>query len=216
MPRKGPKTEEQPLTREQEKFCAAYCRWRDIYKAAEKSGIAKNRAVTTFNLIQVQEEIERQREVVRQERARQQVEVEILTNEFLDKELISLIKSETGSLKKESLQLGYVVTGRIQAGMTRILEVLPNGDKGTPANFYQAFVQPAKPAEAADILPPEEPAALSSQPAQAVEPRKPSTEYSQISQKTEPAKPDRSSIAAAPAHERSSGPPRKAGKLVIE
>ena len=78
MPRKGPQSTEEPLTREQEKFVAAYRRLKDIYKAAAKAGIPKNVAVRTFNLIQVQEEIERQDDVVRQERARQQVETELL------------------------------------------------------------------------------------------------------------------------------------------
>ena len=132
--------EEEPLTREQEKFVAAFRKWRDIYKAAAKAGIGKNQAVKTFHLIQVQEEIERQDDAVRQERARQQVETENLTNAFLDHELIMVIRTETGALKKEAIQLGYIVTGRIQAGMTRILE--PAGDSGRQdkPNFYQAFV----------------------------------------------------------------------------
>lgn len=140
MPRKGPHIEEKPLTREQDKFCLLFCRYGDIYKAAERAGIPKSRAVATFHLIQVQEEIERQKDVVRQERARQQVETENLTNRFLDEQLMSVIRDEKGALKKDAIQLGYVVTGRIQAGMTRVLEPAGEGAKSGSPNFYQAFV----------------------------------------------------------------------------
>jgi hypothetical protein len=140
MPRKGPQSTEEPLTREQEKFVAAYRRLKDIYKAAAKAGIPKNMAVRTFNLIQVQEEIERQDDVVRQERARQQVETENLTNAFLDAELIKVIREEKGTLKKEAIQLGYIVTGRIQAGATKLLEPAGDGIAANRTPFYQAFI----------------------------------------------------------------------------
>jgi hypothetical protein len=151
MPRKGPQSTEEPLTREQEKFVAAYRRLKDIYKAAAKAGIPKNVAVRTFNLIQVQEEIERQDDVVRQERARQQVEVELLTNAFLDGELIKVIRKEKGTLKKDAIQLGYIVTGRIQAGATKLLEPAGNGIATNTAPFYQAFIPVGVPA--APIVP---------------------------------------------------------------
>lgn len=151
MPRKGPQSTEEPLTREQEKFVAAYRRLKDIYKAAAKAGIPKNVAVRTFNLIQVQEEIERQDDVVRQERARQQVEVELLTNAFLDGELIKVIREEKGTLKKDAIQLGYIVTGRIQAGATKLLEPAGNGIATSSAPFYQAFIPVGVPA--APIVP---------------------------------------------------------------
>ncbi|HUD75799.1 MAG TPA: hypothetical protein VMQ76_12065, partial [Terracidiphilus sp.] len=161
MPRKGPHIEEEPLTREQEKFATLFRKYRDIYKAAEKAGIAKNAAVRTFHLIQVQEEIERQDDIVRHERARQQVETENLTNAFLDGELIKVIKEEKGSLKKEAIQLGYIVTGRIQAGATKLLEPAGNGIVTNTAPFYQAFIPVG--VAAAPIIPAEQEAEVGGQ-----------------------------------------------------
>ncbi len=92
----------------------------------------------------MQEEIERQQDVLRQERARQQVENENLTNEFLDSEMVKHIRKESGQTKTDALRLAYITTGRIQAGQTRVLDPGGVGDGAehvaTPGNFYQAFV----------------------------------------------------------------------------
>lgn len=155
MPRETPK-EERPLDRQGEKFATWYVKYRDIYKAAEKSHVAKNQAVRVFNRSEVQDEIERQEEVLRVERAKQQVETENLTNEILDRKLLKVIgldETKHGSLILEAIRLGNVLTGRIRAGNTQSLE--PNGSKentGAP-NFYQAFVPMGVPV--ASLLPEE-------------------------------------------------------------
>jgi hypothetical protein len=223
MPRKD--QEERPLTRVEERFATLFCKYGDIYKAAEKAGIGKNMAVRTFHLIQVQEEIERQKDVVRQERARQQVETENLTNDFLDKELIDVIRSEKGALKKEAIQLGYVVTGRIQAGNTRTLEVPTEPNKGTAPNFYQAFVRvdgpvasilpdetasnPAKP-EVSEKPPQNMPEIMQTQPQPGQQPaEKPSKNYTDNSQNIPTA------AATSVSGQASQRPPRKAGRLTV-
>jgi hypothetical protein len=142
MPRKDQEPP-RPLNRQEERFITAFLRTRDIYKAAEKAGIAKNQAVKTFNKIEIQEEIERQKDVLRQETARQEAEIVLLTGEWLDGQLRRVICEEKGSTATDAIRLGYVAIGRIQAGQTRVLD--PGGFGGaesvaTPANFYQALV----------------------------------------------------------------------------
>jgi len=155
MPRETPK-EERQLDRQGEKFATWYVKYRDIYKAAEKAHVAKNQAVRVFNRPEVQDEIERQEEVLRVERAKQQVETENLTNEILDRKLLKVIgldETKHGPLILEAIRLGNVITGRIRAGNTQSLE--PNGAKentGAP-NFYQAFVPMGVPV--ASLLPDE-------------------------------------------------------------
>lgn len=141
-----PTKEDKPLTREQLRMVAEFRKYRDVYKAAEKAKIPKNSAVRTFNLPAFQEELDRQDEVVRNERAKLEVHAEALTRDFLDKELMGLVQKETGSLKKEALALGYVVIGAIQNGSTRSLTAPvtdPNDDRisqGAPTFVYHATV----------------------------------------------------------------------------
>ena len=148
---------QEALTAQQMKFATAYVRWRDVYKAASHAKINRNRAVRTFNLPQVQDEIERQQEVLRQERAKVQVEEELLTDSLLDGELVRLIrdKDSGASLQLEGIRLGYVVRGRIQAGNTRVLEQAEKGDgpmnAGVGAGSFQAFIpmgMPVRPVRA--------------------------------------------------------------------
>lgn len=144
MPRKDKDSEPpRPLDRQEMRFINWFLRYRDIYKAAEKAQIPKSHAGKTFNKIEVQEEIERQQDVLRQERARQEVEIENLTGEWLDGQLRRVIRDEKGAIATDAIRLGYVAIGRIQAGQTRVLD--PGGQGGaesvaTPPNFYQAFM----------------------------------------------------------------------------
>ena len=132
------------LTREEQKFAELFLRWRDIYKAADKAKIPRSRAVRVFNKPSVQEEIERQMEVVRRERARQQVAEESLTNQLLDGELIQVIRNKETpvSVKLDGIRLGYVATGKIQVGTTRLLEGGAPGDglEAGGAVVFQPFV----------------------------------------------------------------------------
>lgn len=128
-------------------------KYREIYKAAEKAGVPKNQAVKVFNRPAFQEELDRQDEAVRAERARQEVRDEKLTNEVIDRELLSVILlpvDKHGSLKLEAIRLGAVMTGRIQAGNTKMLGAGDGPEKSGAANFYQAIVQVQ---EAAPLLP---------------------------------------------------------------
>jgi hypothetical protein len=151
-----------PLNRQKMRFVTWFLRLRDIYKAAEKADIAKSYAVRTFNEIEVQEEIERQQDVLRQEAARQEVQIQLLTNDLLDGELVRVIRKESGSVAIDAIRLGYIATGRIQAGQTRVLD--PGGQGGAesvtrPANFYEAFVPQTAPAPT-PILPEATPATV--------------------------------------------------------
>ena len=83
-----------PLTREELRMVSEFRKYRDIYKGAEKAGIPKNRAVKTFNKPEFQEELDRQDEVVRLERAKQQVAAEALTNELIDHELAAMVEAD--------------------------------------------------------------------------------------------------------------------------
>jgi hypothetical protein len=145
-----------PLNAAELKFATMYVKFRDIYKAAERSRIPRTQAVKTFNKTAVQEEIDRQMEVVRVERARQQVQDENLTNQLLDKAMIALLTDPktSDSLRLEALRLGYVVTGKIQAGSTKVLDGAPaagDEDRGAAPFSYRAVVQvsPSAPAAAA-------------------------------------------------------------------
>ena len=151
---------EKPLSAEELKFCTLYVRFRDIYKAADRAKIKRGNAVRTFNKLAVQDEIERQMEAVRSERAKVTVEEEQLDNKLLDLELINLLrgKETSDSLKLEAIRLGYVAIGKIQAGSTRVLDQTPaqasamQGDDRAPG-FYKAFVQIQREQDAAPIVP---------------------------------------------------------------
>lgn len=154
------KNTEKPLSAEELKFCTLYVRFRDIYKAADRAKIKRGNAVRTFNKLTVQDEIERQMEALRSERAKVTVEEEQLDNKLLDLELINLLrgKETSDSLKLEAIRLGYVAIGKIQAGSTRVLDQTPaqasamQGDDRSPG-FYKAFVQIQREQDAAPIVP---------------------------------------------------------------
>lgn len=159
------KTEQEakPLTRDELRMVSEFRKYRDIYKAAEKSGIAKNQAVRVFNKPEFQEELDRQDETVRLERARQQVDAEKLTNELIDSELTKVLRldaKEHGTLKMDAIRTALVVNGRIQSGTMRSLEVgaqreNDDGDTVKTGTVYQALFQPAAPAVVADLMPTE-------------------------------------------------------------
>jgi hypothetical protein len=158
MPRQDQQKDPKPLTREELKFVAAYRQYRTggggIYKAAEKAGIPKRRAVTVFNKPEIQEEIDRQDEAVREERAKVQVREEELTIDFANRELMKTIKQLEAKddipQRMEALRLVYVVTGKIQNGSTRVLDTPPPSMPGAlhdpesqpPERFdYRALIQ---------------------------------------------------------------------------
>ena len=152
-----------PLTREQLRMVTEFRKYRDIYKAAEKARISKNQAVRVFNLAQFQEELDRQDEVVREERARQQVKAEALTNELIDQELANMVRldsKEHGSLKLDAIRTALVVNGRIQSGTMRSLEVGAarpddDGEAVRKGNVYSVIFPTAEQAKPAPLLPPE-------------------------------------------------------------
>jgi hypothetical protein len=149
-PTKNPK----PLTRAELKFVTAYRQYRyggeGIYRAAEKAGVARNQAIRIFNKPEVQEEIDRQDEAVRMERARQEVKDEELTVEFANRELMKTVQQlgekADCNQRLDALRLVYVVTGRIQTGNSRVLDYAPpgagGGDEGMPERFdYRALIK---------------------------------------------------------------------------
>lgn len=158
--------EAKPLTREQLRMVGEFRKYRDIYKAAQKAGVGKNQALRVFHLTQFQEELDRQEEAVRAERARQQVKVEALTNDLIDKslaELLVLDPNEQGALRLDAIRTALVVNGRIQSGTMRSLEVgaqrqNDDGDAVKQGSVYQAVFSVQGPVEAAPLMP-EEPAA---------------------------------------------------------
>ena len=129
--------EQKPLDRRTLAFVAAFRKYRDIYRAAERAHVPKNQAVRLFNSPAFQEELDRQDEAVRTERAKQEVRVEQLTNDLLDRTHVAILKLDPekhGSVVLEGLRLGNVITGRIQAGNTRSLEYgIPRGGEGEDA-----------------------------------------------------------------------------------
>jgi hypothetical protein len=134
MANTGQERDKKPLDKRALAFVAAFRRYRDIYRAAERAHVPKSQAVRIFNSPAFQDELDRQDEAVREERARQEVKAEALTNEFLDQRLISVINLEEkthGDLVLDALRLGNVITGRIQAGNTRSLGAGLDAD--TPA-----------------------------------------------------------------------------------
>lgn len=148
---------EAPLDRAGLQMVAAYRRLRHVYKAAEKAHVPRSRALKVFHSAAFQDELERQEEAVRLERAKLEAQTEKLTNEVIDRELLRVILLDVekhGSLKLDGIRLGAVMQGRIQAGNTRSLESAGGAPSGS-GNFYQAFVQVQ---EAAPILPVETPA----------------------------------------------------------
>lgn len=143
----------QPLDKKRVKFIEWFRKYRDIYRAAERAGIAKSRACAVFNEPAVQDELERQEEAVRMERARVEVVAEKITNEEIDRELLSVIRlpvKEYGSLKLEAIRLGAVMTGRIQAGNTRAIDAQQGAEATQGGWSYRATVQVE---EAAPLMP---------------------------------------------------------------
>jgi hypothetical protein len=143
-----PTKEDKPLTREELRFVTEFRKYRDIPKAAQKAKIARNRMYKIFNSTAFQEELDRQEEAVRQERAKLEVKVEALTRDFLDQEMAALIRTSEGSIKKEALALGYVVLGTIQNGGMRSTSGPQSGDSGDdpgktvqPTFIYRATVE---------------------------------------------------------------------------
>jgi hypothetical protein len=131
-------------------------RYRDPYKAAEHCGIPRRSARAHFNRAEIQEELERQDNAVIAERARIQVHAENLTNDLLDKELLTLVTLDEHvhpEAKRKAIELGYILTGRIESGGTRSLEAKEGPD--AKPNFYQAFVQVGGSVTVSPILPPE-------------------------------------------------------------
>jgi hypothetical protein len=106
-----PTQDEKPLTREGLRMVSEFRKYRDIYRAAEKAKVPKNQAIKLFNSTVFQDELDRQEEAVRQERAKLEAKAESLTREFLDGELTKLIKKDQSL---EALRLGYVVVGAVQ------------------------------------------------------------------------------------------------------
>lgn len=155
------KLENPPLTKQDLKFCTFWRQYRGtkgIYQAAERAGIPKTRALKTFERQDIQDEIERQDEAVRMERAKQEVVVEKLHGDLIDRELVKVIMLDEkthGGTKLEGIRLGLVALGRIQAGNTRSLT--GKGDDGDDlgsrgvVNCYQAIVRVNSDAE--EILP---------------------------------------------------------------
>jgi hypothetical protein len=218
MPRKDKDSEPpRPLNRNEMRFITWFLRLRDIYKAAEKAGIPKTQAVKTFNQIEVQEEMERQQDVLRQERARQEVEIENLTGEWLDGQLRRVIKEEKGPAATDAIRLGYVAIGRIQAGQTRVLD--PGGQGGAesvaaPANFYQAFMPVG--VAVSPILPDPTPATVPQSAEPVRQPYKPPTPAEPAGAQP-PAIPSVTAQAGktnAPAPSSTGAPPRRAAKRI--
>jgi hypothetical protein len=148
--------EDKPLSRQDHDYVFHFRRYRDIYRAAERAHIPKNQAKKFHNRIEIGEEIERQDNIVLAERAAVQVKAEMLTNDLLDSELLKLIlldAEKSGDVKRRSIELGYVLTGRIESGNTRSLEAKEGPD--AKPNFYQAFVPVGIPVNVSPILPEE-------------------------------------------------------------
>jgi hypothetical protein len=162
--------EPKPLDRQALRFITEFRKHRDIYKAAEKARIPRNRAAKLFNQSEVQDELERQEEAVRQERAVQEVRVELLTNELIDRELAALIQldgKDHGTLKHEAIKTGLVLAGRIQYGQMRSLDPTLGKVSGLgtdePAPGQRTFIYTAQvegtigPLQAEPIMPAEVP-----------------------------------------------------------
>ena len=66
----NPQDENAPLDEKRLKFVHWFRKYRDLYKAAERAGVPKNKAVATWCEPAVQEEFDRQEEAVRAERRR--------------------------------------------------------------------------------------------------------------------------------------------------
>lgn len=146
-----------PLTKQDEKFVFWFLKYRDVYKAAERASIPKNRAKRTYDRIEIQEEIERQQSVVERERARVQVEAEGITKAMLDVELMQLIMLDSkkySAAKLRGIELGYVRAGVLQVGNTKSLDLMPSGDDETPLpTVYQALIRVGASVDVTPILP---------------------------------------------------------------
>lgn len=155
---------EGPITKEEEKFALWYIKYRNIYKAADRAGIPKNKAKATFDRLEVQEEIERQENAVMVERAKIQASAENLNNDLLDRELLKLITLDEhthGSIKQRAIELGLVLTGRIQMGNTKTMDLSLSVSEDAPLpTVYQAFIPVGVPVSVSPIIP--EPSALQS------------------------------------------------------
>jgi hypothetical protein len=142
---------ETPASKIELKFATAFVTYRDVYKAAEKAKVPKNGAVRMFNLPRVQDEIERQNEAIRAERAKQAVQAEKLDGPLIDRELLSVVKLDPvlhGTVKLAAIRLAMVAQGRIQDGNTKSLD--PSEQGGGHANVYRALVSIEQPE---DLMP---------------------------------------------------------------
>lgn len=148
---------EGPLTAQDLKFVHWFRKYRDIYRAAERSNLPKNRAKRTFERPEIRDEIERQDLVVEQERARVQVAAEGISKDMLDAELYTLIKLNPkthSAAKHRAIELGYVRAGVMQGAMKSLDLTPPNPDDETPPpTVYQAFLTGEIKVSAAPILP---------------------------------------------------------------
>ena len=145
---------EKPLSRDDLKYVDSFRRTRDVTKAGQRIHLGPWQAKRLHDRIEIQEEIERQDNIVMTERAKVQVAAEGLTNDLLDSELMKLIlldAEKSPDAKRRSIELGYVLTGRIESGNTRSLEAKEGPD--AKPNFYQAFVQVGGTVTVSPILP---------------------------------------------------------------
>jgi hypothetical protein len=147
---------EKPLTKEDLRYVDWFRKTRDVTRAGERAGLGPIQAKRLHERIEIQEEIERQDNIVLGERARVQVEAENINNDILDRELLKLIlldAEKNPDAKRRSIELGYVLTGRIQAGNTRSLDLAPATDDTPLSTVYQAFIPVGVPVEVCPILP---------------------------------------------------------------
>lgn len=147
---------EKVLNKIDERVVFWWLKLRDVVKVAQRLNLAKTEVKTILDRIEVQDEIERQENVLISERMKIQANAENLTNDLLDRETLSLIMldAETnGTVKLKAIELGYILTGRIESGNTRSLEAKEGPD--AKPNFYQAFVPGGVNVTVTPILPEE-------------------------------------------------------------
>lgn len=149
--------EERTLDKRDFDFVHWYRKYRDVHKAAERAGIAKNQAKKTYERAEIRDEIERQDSVVERERARVQVEAEGITRNFLDIELTQLIMLDAKkhpAAKLRGIELGYVRAGVLQVGSTKSLDLTPigNDDEAPVPTVYQTLMQVGVTVNAAPII----------------------------------------------------------------
>jgi hypothetical protein len=146
-----------PLSILDEKVVFHWLKMRNEPRVAEKLRISTRQVKAILDRIEVQDEIERQENVLIQERMKLQANAENLGNDLLDKELLGLIlldpmaAAPSAEAKRKAIELGYILTGRIESGNTRSLEAKEGPD--AKPNFYQAFVQVGGTVNVSPILP---------------------------------------------------------------